>query len=319
MKKKVLITNLQSYIGAKYSASISNKSCEYYAFYPEGDDPQKYATINSRIILIPLNLSNTQTLKKHFQMNDYDTIIHIPDFHSNHNKSRKYLRIANVFSTQQVIEYCLKAGSKLIYCSSVVIYGNSPFELPSNDLSEKIIFGHRTKMIAEIESLIERNRLKGLKAVILRPAIIYGKEARGFFITLMKLIKYRLLPKINDRIYIHLCDINLLTSIISKAIYAENIYGKNYNVADKEPVILKDLIDYVSNQISRKDYKTILQVNLYIGRNIANLFYRLNWVFGGNFMERLTHNWFYDIEDLERDFSIPLTDTFSSISKMLDK
>ncbi len=319
MRKKVLITNLQSYIGSKFCSGISNKGCDYYAFYPEGQDPQKYASISKKILLIPLNLANTLILKKHFQMNDYDTIIHIPDFHANLKKSRNHLRIANVFSTQQIIEYCLKSGAKLIYCSSVAIYGNSPFELPSNDLSEKIIFGHRTKMIAEIESNIERSRLKGLQAIILRPAIIYGQGSTGFFATLMKLVKYRLLPKVNERIYIHLCNIELLNTIIAKAIFNEDVYGKNYNVADKEPVILKELLDFISYQYRKKDYKTILQLNLYIGRNIANLFYRLNWSFAGNFMERITHNWFYDIEDLEKDFSFTKTDTFSSITNLFDK
>ncbi len=318
MKKNVLITNLNSNIGLALCNKISCRSYNIFAFYPEGDDSDKYSELKGKMSLIPLTISNTLILKKHFSLNQYDTIIHIPDFHRNPNRGRKALRIANVFATQQIIEYCLKSKAKLIYCSSVAIYGNSPFELPSHDRTEKVIFGYRAKMIAEIESLIEQNRLKGLQAVILRPSQLYGNKCCGFFNTLVKLIKYKILPKINERIYVHLCSIDLLINILEQAINNDNVLGKNYNVADFEPVILKELINYISKKQNKKNYKTIFQLNLYIGRNLANLFYRFNFVFGGNFLERLTHNWFYDIEDLTRDFNVQKVNTFMAISEILD-
>lgn len=318
MKRNVLITNLNSNIGLALASKISNRSYNLFAFYPEGDDPEKYAAFKDRIALIPLSISNIITLRKHLTLNHYDTVIHIPDFHTNFNKSRRALRIANVFATQQIIEYCLASKAKLIYCSSVAIYGNSPFELPSHDRTEKIVFGHRAKMIAEIESLIEQNRLKGLHAVILRPAILYGDNCCGFFKTLVTLIKYRLLPRVNERIYVHLCSIDLLIDIIEQAIINDNVLGKNYNVADYEPVILKELVDYISNRLNKKNYSTIFQLNLYVGRHWANLFYQFNFVFGGNFLERLTHNWFYDVEDLLNDFNVHKVNTFMAISEILD-
>ena len=319
MKKKILITNFSSYIGKALCRQISSKNYDLYAFYPEGEDPRRYAAISDKISLIPLSIDNTLILKKHFELNDYDTVLHIPDFHSSSNKSRYKLRISNVFALQQVMEYCLRAKANLIYCSSVAIYGNSPFELPSNDQTEKIVFGRRAKMIAEMESLIERNRLKGLKAVIIRPSILYGKDCCGFMKVLIRLIRYRLLPNVNERIYIHLCNINLVANILEKAITNEHALGKNYNVADDEPVILKELVNFINKQLHHKNYKTVFVLNLYIGRNIANLFYRLNWPFGGNFIERLTHNWFYDTEDLERDFNVPKYNTFTGISEMIEK
>ena len=319
MKKKILITNIDCYIGQALSNKINFRSYNVCAFYPAGVNPEKYSHLKDRITLIPLSLVNTPILKKHLQLNDYDIIIHIPDYHANPNKSRRVLRKTNVFATQQIIEFCLKKKAKLIYCSSVGIYGNSPTELPSHDQTEKIILGHRAKMIAEIESLIERNRLKGLRAIILRPAILYGKNCGGFFSVLVRLIKHRLLPKIGERIYIHLCSIDLLVNILEQAISNDKSIGKNYNVADKEPVILEDIINFISNQIHHRDYKTIFLLNVYIGRNIAILFYKFNWVFAGNFVERITHNWFYDIEDLERDFSVNQVNTFIAISELLAK
>lgn len=319
MKKNVLITNIDSYIGSTLSNKINCRNYNVFAFYPEGENQDKYANKCGGVTLIPLSMSNILILKKHLQLNNYDTVIHIPDFHANPNKGRKTLRRANVFATEQLIEFCLEKKAKFIYCSSVAIYGNSPFELPSHDRSEKIIFGHRAKMIAEIESLIERNRLKGLKAVILRPSIIYGKNCCGFFKFLVKLIRFRLLPKVNERIYIHLCSIDLLVNILEQAISNNTSLGKNYNVADEEPVILKELIDFISNKINHKKYRTILQLNLYIGRNISTLLYKFNLVFGGNFLERLTHNWFYDTEDLSRDFSVHKVNTFIAISEILNK
>lgn len=318
MKKNVLITNLNSYIGLSLCNQMSNRSNNLFGFYNEGDAPEKYADLKDKICLIPLTISNILSLKKHLLLNSYDTVIHIPDFHNNPNRSRKKLRRANVFATQQIIEFCLNAKAKLIYCSSVAVYGNSPIELPSHDRTEKIVFGYRAKIILEIESLIEQNRLKGLKAVILRPAVMYGKGYSGFINILKKLIKYKLLPKVNERIYIHLCSIKLFIDILEQAITNEEAIGKNYNVADYEPIILTELTNYISNKMRKRDYKTIFLLNLYVGRNIANLLYKLNYVFGGNFMERLTHNWFYDIEDLIKDFSVQKVNTFMEISEILD-
>ena len=318
MKKNVLITNLNSKIGLELCNKISNRSYNIFAFYQEGVDPNRYVDLKDKISLIPLSISNTLILRKHLSLNHYDTIIHIPDFHNNFNRSRKALGIENVFSNQQNIENCLINNTKLIYCSSVAIYGNSPFELPSHDRTEKIVFGHRAKMVAEIESLIEQNRLKGLKSIILRPAILYGNNCCVFFKTLVRLIKYKLLPKVNERIYVHLCSIDLLVDILEQAISNDKALSKNYNVADYEPIILKELIDYISNRVNKKNYTTIFQLNLYIGRNLANLFYRLSFVFAGNFLERLTHNWFYDIEDLTRDFNVHKVNTFMAISEILD-
>jgi len=247
MKKNVLITNIDDNIGYALSSKISHRSANIFALYPEGEDPEKYSHLKGKVTLIPLSVSNTLILKKHLLLNEYDTIIHIPDFHSNPHKSRKALRRANVFATQQIIEFCLSNKAKLIYCSSVAIYGDSPFELPSHDRSEKIIFGYRAKMIAEIESLIELNRLKGLRAVIFRPAFLYGENCCGFFQTLVKMIRYRILPKVNERIYIHLCSIKLLINVLEQAITNDKSLGKNYNIADEEPVILRELVNFISN------------------------------------------------------------------------
>ncbi len=318
MKKNVLITNIDDNIGYALSSKISHRSANIFALYPEGEDPEKYSHLKGKVTLIPLSVSNTLILKKHLLLNEYDTIIHIPDFHSNPHKSRKALRRANVFATQQIIEFCLSNKAKLIYCSSVAIYGDSPFELPSHDRSEKIIFGYRAKMIAEIESLIELNRLKGLRAVIFRPAFLYGENCCGFFQTLVKMIRYRILPKVNERIYIHLCSIKLLINLLEQAITNDKSLGKNYNIADEEPVILRELVNFISNNIHKKDYKTFFQLNLYVGRNIARLLHKFHLNSAGKFLERLTHNWFYDIEDLERDFVIHKHNTFIDISDTLN-
>lgn len=317
MRKKVLITNLDSYIGHELISKIRHKSYDLFAFYPSGQVTDCYADIKDKVSLIPLTIGNTLILKKHLSLNQYDTIIHIPEFHTQRSNNRVSGRVANVFATQQIIEYCLLTEATLIYCSSVSIYGNTPFELPSHDLSEKVVFGYRAKMVAEIESLIEQNRLKGLQAVILRPSLLYGVKSKGFVRTLIRLVKLNLLPTINQRIFIHLCNVNLLVSVLEEAITNEQCLGKNYNVADSEPVILNDLINYIKKFQKNKNYKTFLILNLYIGRNLANLFYKFKFTYGGYFFERLTHNWFYDIEDLVRDFTINKVDTIPAISEVI--
>lgn len=318
MKKRVLITNLDSYIGQELVSKIRYKSYDIFAFYPAGQLTDRYSEFKDKISLLPLTISNTLILKKHLSLNQYDTIIHIPEFHTKRCNNRTSGRIANVFATQQIIEHCLQTGATLIYCSSVSVYGNTPFELPSHDLSEKVAIGYRAKMVAEIESIIEQNRLKGLKAVILRPSLLYGINSKGFVRTLINLIKLNLLPKTTHRTFIHLCNIDLLVSVLEQAITNEECIGRNYNVADSEPVILNDLLNYIKKFLANKKYKTALILNLYIGRNLANLFYRFNFTYGGYFLERLTHNWFYDIEDLVRDFTINRVDTIPAISDVIN-
>lgn len=293
---KLLITGITGFVGAAVLRQIISEGHDITALLRPQTAVSRYQEFSGKITIKELSLSDTAGLRDYLRSSDFDTIMHIGALRGGRKASREEYYRSNVSSTEQMVDYCLKSKTRLIFCSSVGVYGAIPQELPANDQSHKNPdnYYHYTKI--EAEKIIGKAILHGLQAAIIRPSISYGTGDKGFPYQLVKLVARHQFPLINKRIWIHLCHIDALVIAFKHCLDQDFKTGLVWNVADREPVQLSALVNFISRQIHKKNYPAILNVDrvfFSFGEKLARL--AKNELFISRF-ELISKSWFYDVQ-----------------------
>lgn len=307
MKKRVLITGISGLIGSSVLNRLVDftEEFEISAIVRPGTD-KKRLKHSDKIKTEFLDLGNIEGLINLLAQNTYDLIIHIGALRGGRKATKSMFYNTNVKSTEQFIEHALSNNSRLILCSSVGVFGAIPDEMPANNETpyKEDNYYHYTKIQAE--KAINRAILKGLNAVIVRPSITYGPGDYGFPYQLVKLVKHRIFPMSNKNVWMHLCNIDVITSaLINLATTKFHITGKAFNLADVEPVQLRDLVNFIYRQIYNKNYPHILTIDnnlLSLGEGIARLLKNELWI---SRFELIGHSWFYQVHDTYDTLELP--------------
>lgn len=293
---KLLITGITGFVGAAVLRQIITEGHEITALVRPKTEAGRYQEFSGKITIQELSLSDTAGLRDYLQSSDFDTIMHIGALRGGRKASQEEYYRSNVSSTEQMVDYCLKHDARLIFCSSVGVYGAIPEELPANYQSHKNPdnYYHYTKI--EAEKIIGKAILHGLQAAIIRPSITYGKGDRGFPYQLIKMVARYRFPLINKRIWIHLCHIDALVIAFKLCLGKEFVTGLVWNVADRQPVQLSALVNFISRQLHNKNYPSILKVDrvfFSLGVKLARLC--KSELFISRF-ELISKSWFYDVQ-----------------------
>lgn len=293
---KILITGITGFVGGSVATALLPLGHEITALVRPGSSQERTAKYQNGIKLVYVSLSDIPGLKAFLETADFDTVIHIGALRGGRKANREEYYRSNVSSTEQFVAYCVKSGARLIFCSSVGIWGAIPSELPANQQTQKNPdnYYHYTKI--ESEKIISKAVLHGLKAMIIRPSITYGKGDRGFPYQLVKLIARHHFLLIKKRIWIHLCHIDTLVEAFLWALSHDWDSGLAINVADREPVQLSSLVDFISRQLHGKNYPAWLGVDrrfFAMGENVSRLL--KNELFISRF-ELISKSWFYDVQ-----------------------
>ena len=305
MKKTILITGITGFIGGKVAEKIFN-DFSLTALVRPGTSRDRFKPFENKVNLVGLNLSNSDELRSFLDNNSYDIILHIGALRGGRKFSKEEYIKTNVIATQILISNAVKNKSKFIFCSSVGVYGAIPEESPathSTPFKEDNLY-HLTKIRCEemIHNAIQKD---GLRACIVRPAITYGKGDYGFPYTLTKLVAKRLLFLQKKDIYIHLTNVNLLTEVFSQLVYNGFEIGKVWNVADKEKVRFKDLVEFINVKLGfEDDYPKNRYIDglLFNGfTKIARLMKNELWI---SRFELISNDWHFNVEDTYKDFKL---------------
>ncbi len=293
---KLLITGITGFVGAAVLRKIISDEHEITALVRPKTEARRYQEFAGKITIQELSLSDTAGLRDYLQGSVFDTILHIGALRGGRKASREEYYRSNVSSTEQMVDYCLKHDARLIFCSSVGVFGAIPEELPANHQSRKNPdnYYHYTKI--EAEKIIGKAILHGLQAAIIRPSITYGKGDHGFPYQLIKMVARHRFPLINKRIWIHLCHIDALVLAFKLCLGKEFETALIWNVADREPVQLSALVNFISRQLHKKNYPSILTVDrmfFSFGEKLARLL--KNELFISRF-ELISQSWFYDVQ-----------------------
>lgn len=297
---KLLITGITGFIGRNVLEAILDKDYKITAIIRPGTDKRRYSSFLGKIEIVEIDLADTGTLRDYLKEAVFDTILHIGALRGGRKQSKQSYYRSNVSSTEQMVEYCLRTRARLIFCSSVGVFGAIPEELPASQSTAKNAdnYYHYTKI--ESEKLIGKAVLNGLNAAIIRPAITYGKGDYGFPYQMVKMVKGYRFPLIKKRIWIHLTHIETLVRAFSWCLQNYFESGLILNVADREPVELSALINFISRQVHGKNYPEILKFDqryFAFGEKLSRLL--KNELFVSRF-ELISKSWFYDVKDYYR-------------------
>lgn len=294
---KILITGITGLVGGSVLKALIAKPIVYpiTALVRPGTNPQRFAAFAERVRIVELDLADIPALKEFLFTNDFDLILHIGALRGGRNFSRQQFLLTNLASTEQMVEYAIAKDARLIFCSSVGVFGAIPAEHPANLQTAKNPDNlyHYTKI--EAEKVINRAVLTGLKAAIVRPSITYGKGDRGFPWQLVRLVDKRIFPLINKRIWIHLCHIDNLVRAFIWLVDNDWKSGLTLIVADREPVQLDALVNFISRQLRGKNYPRLLRFDRFVfswGERLARLLKNELWI---SRFELISKSWFYDV------------------------
>lgn len=313
---RLLITGITGFIGRNVLRELMNTCPDYSitALVRPQTHPNRYSEFGKDLRIIEIDLADTASLKEFLFTNEFDTILHIGALRGGRKFPKEtYLR-SNVYSTGQMVEYCLAKEARLIYCSSVGVFGAIPQELPAGPETEKNPdnYYHYTKI--ESERIVNRAILNGLKASIIRPSIAYGEGDFGFPYQLVKLVDKYMFPLINRPIWIHLCHIDALVKAFVYLATNEWKSGLTLTIADREPVRLQALVDFISRQLHNKNYPGALTFDRIFfawGEKLARMLKNELWI---SRFELISKSWFYDVtayydimerEGIKPHFTIP--------------
>ncbi|HQQ68341.1 MAG TPA: NAD-dependent epimerase/dehydratase family protein, partial [Candidatus Cloacimonadota bacterium] len=127
---KILITGITGFIGGSVASALLPLGHEITALVRPGSSQDCVSKYLGGIKLVYVSLSDIPGLKAFLETADFDTVIHIGALRGGRKANREEYYRSNVSSTEQFVTYCVKSGARLIFCSSVGIWGAIPSELP---------------------------------------------------------------------------------------------------------------------------------------------------------------------------------------------
>ncbi len=307
--KKILITGSSGFIGRNVTKKLAKQNYDITAIIRPETDSNRIQGFADSIRFEEINLARINSLRNFLSNNSFDLIYHIGALRGGRKFSKQDFYTTNVKATEQIIISALKNNTKLIFCSSVGIFGAIPYRLPADNNTKRKAdnYYHYTKIQAE--KLIQKYVKQGLNAVIVRPSITYGTGDYGFPYTLTKLIDKKLLFLSKQKIKIHLTNIDFLSDVFTQLAKYQISSGRSYIVADAKPVEIHELADFINNEINNTDYPKYKNINrkfFRLGESISRLLGSELWT---SRFELISRDWFYKIDDVQNDFDLKLPNT----------
>ncbi len=318
MSKNLLITGITGFIGRHVARELLNKKIGITAIIRPSTDPKRIEEFKENVDFVKIDLNEINDLKSYLKENTFDIILHIGAVRGLKKISNNEYFNVNVNATEQLIINALANNSKFIYCSSVGVFGTIPSELPAKNSTkyQSDNYYHYTKIRSE--SLIQKYVLRGLNAAIIRPSITYGIGDYGFPYKLIKLVNKNLLFLPNEDVLIHLTSINLLIQAFCRLIEIKYHPGVTYNIADKNPVNLKELVNFINYELKNKKLKKVKTLN----KKFFNLFIKLSEIIKNDNLKMrfqlISQSWYYDVSKSFIKLSLKSVETISEFKIIIN-
>ncbi len=316
---KILLTGISGFVG-KETARVLLKNPEHsiVGLIRPGTDEDRISEFLNKVSFIEIDLCDISSLRDYLMENTFDVIIHIGALRGGRPDSKDKYYLANIEATSLIANHCLKNNTKLVYCSSVGIFGAIPQELPAKESTKRQEdnYYHFTKIRSE--EIIDNLTKKGLNSVILRPAITYGRGDYGFPYTLCKLIDKNLMLLSSQPVKIHLTNVHSLAKAF--VFCAENATksGGKYIIADHDAILLEELVNIISEKLKGKKfprYRIIPSFLFSFARFISKLM--KSEIFVSRF-ELISQSWYYDISNSYNDISLESGDSLKDFEEVIN-
>lgn len=246
---KILVTGSTGFIGGFLTASLLSAGHEVFALVRSG---VKAALLEAKgIRTIIGDISDEKSLgglKKHA----FDAIYHCAALVEDKDLDKLYK--SNVAGTDNICKLAMEIGVKrLIYLSSVAtVSGNEQVPL-TEDLPYRATNLYGLSKL-EAESLVLEHRRHGLPVVIMRPAMVYGEGEPHALDTIMRLLRFRLLPVIDGgRHKMHLVYVKNVVDALMLALTDDRFLQGSFFVADNEVLTQREVFSILSKSAFGKE------------------------------------------------------------------
>jgi nucleoside-diphosphate-sugar epimerase len=170
---------------------------------------------------------------------------------------------------------------------------------------------HQSKWDAE--ELVRQYHSEQLQTIILRPTVTYGPGDDGFIYKLNNLIPKKRFVFPGRDIKMHLLNVHALAKLIQTIIQNDLFDGNAYLVADREPVILKDLVDLFSNKIYGQNYPGYMQIPSFVFTIAKKILKMLDNQQLLTSLQLISDNWTYNISETVDQLNYTPVHTLESI------
>jgi nucleoside-diphosphate-sugar epimerase len=314
-----LLTGFTGFIGRNLAERLARNGFAVTALVRPGSDPTKLKTKAERspVTFFEGDLTDPGSLATRLNEHKWDVIFHVGAVRGGRKVSREEYYRVNVEASAAIGRYARETETKLIFCSSVGVYGAIPRVLPAavNAPFRDDNFYHFTKIEAEkrLQELIRA----GLDCIILRPSITYGTWDYGFPYTLVRLVDQGMLLLPTQPVTVHLVDVDLVCDAFIAAAQRRVAPGSVFNVADLEPVGLERLVDFIHVQLKGTTYprwKRLPSVAFRLGERVATLIRNELWKAR---FELVSRSWFYSAESVKTELGVDQPRTMPTFGKVI--
>ena len=181
-----------------------------------------------------------------------DAIFHTAGYVEDKNPA--LLHRVNVLGSENVCRLALSLGvERLIYTSSVAVISGNPQVPLTEDLPFKAtnIYGESK---IEAEKIVCKYRERGLRAVVVRPPMIYGEDEPHMMKLLLFITRHRLFPLLDKgKAKFHLGYVKNITEAMLFLLDKKEALEGSFFLGDKEILTAREVFDIFS---------TILKVKL---------------------------------------------------------
>jgi len=202
-------------------------------------------------------------------------------------------------SARAAMAAALAAGAPFLLLSSCTVYGR-PRNLPceEGDPKRPVDAHGATRWAVEREAFLWR-RTRGLKLVVLRPALTYGpRQRRGLAAALVvaSLAAYRdqalWLPRRGPVVHaVHAEDVARAALLLAEHEHLPALFGRAYNVADEAPLPLEELARAVLQAAGAREAGRLPYAPASARAGLWVLRHTPSWIFWNRLNKKLARSW----------------------------
>jgi nucleoside-diphosphate-sugar epimerase len=317
----VLVTGGTGFIGGKLLEQlVETTAAQIVLLVRPGTVRSRYARFEEAGVKIEMAAMDQQeALERLFTSYRFDVVYHVAAIRGGRPFPRRAYFSSNVMATEHIGREVAKQGGRLVFCSSVGVFGAIPQALPADESTPRHgdSYYHYTKIVAE-----ERLRamvVDGLDVIIIRPVITYGTGDYGFPYSLISLVDSGVFVHCSRDVKIHLGDVQVLAEAFMRAAEVNVPSGSAYVVGDSEPVRLRALVDSISHQLRDQPYLRWKKLpgiafdlaSFAFDKLLKNDPWKIRF-------QLVSRSWYYDIGPTQRDLEINLANTLERFSYVVD-
>jgi nucleoside-diphosphate-sugar epimerase len=177
----------------------------------------------------------------------------------------------NIESTRLAAARARELGVPFVQLSSVAVYGGSTTEpvgsvaegFRSSPMRSGAWYGRSKR---ESEELVWREAGRGLKAIALRPCVIYGPHDRLFFPKLLKAARRGVLPLIGrGDSPMALVHARSVAQGVLAALDTKEGWGRPYNITGDAPISPRQVVQAIGRGLRKKVFAPALPAGMTLG------------------------------------------------------